>query len=126
MSLNTDHSSRAIPSRRPSAFRYALPIACALTSCLGVSQSSAAAEIDLAGIGTFKSPSAEQLANLPVGMAFSQADLTSGIWSFLVRYDDQTADTDPEPYVGRYDGAIRLSGSPSVRRRSISPWNRRN
>ncbi|TBR77030.1 MAG: hypothetical protein EPN64_04430 [Burkholderiaceae bacterium] len=70
-------------------------------------RTSVAAEISLSGSGSFKPPSAEQLAALPAGLGFSQADLASGHWSFSVRYDDSIPDTDPDPYVGRYVGAIR-------------------
>jgi len=71
------------------------------------SQASAAAEIQLSGNGTFKPPSVEQLAALPGDLAFSRSDLASGRWSFTVRYDDGVRDTDPDPRVGRYAGAIR-------------------
>ena len=80
----------------------------ALAASVGFSHSSAAAETDLLGTGTFKPPSAEQLASLPAGIAFSRADFASGTWSFLVRYEDRTSDADPDPYVGRYVGAIRV------------------
>jgi hypothetical protein len=68
---------------------------------------SAAAEVKLSGGGTFKPPSAEQLAALPADLGFSRADLASGNWSFSVRYDDSIPDKDPDPYVARYLGAIR-------------------
>lgn len=102
------HHSLPVRSGRRSVFRRAFPVACALAAGVGTLQSCAAAEIDLAGVGTFGPPSAEQLARLPAGVAFSRADLSSGTWSFLVRYEDQTADADPDPYVGRYVGAIRV------------------
>ena len=66
-----------------------------------------AAPIDLAGTGTFKPLSAEQLTNLPATIAFSKSDLASGVWSFQVRYDDSVADSDPDFYVGRYSGAVQ-------------------
>ena len=82
--------------------------ALALAASFGFLHFSAAAEIDLLGTGTFKPPSAEKLASLPADMAFSRADFASGTWSFRVRYEDRTADADPDPYVGRYVGAIRV------------------
>ena len=85
-----------------------LKVALALAASFGVGHSIAAAEIDLAGTGKFKPPSAEQMARLPAGLAFSRQDLASGTWSFLVRYDDRSADADPDPHAGRYSGAIRL------------------
>ena len=66
-----------------------------------------AAEIRLSGSGSFKPPSAEQLAALPADLGFSRTDLASGSWSFSVRYDDSLPDADPDPYLGRYAGAIR-------------------
>ena len=85
-----------------------LKVALALAASFGLAHPIAAAEIDLAGTGRFKPPSAEQLARLPADLAFSRQDLASGTWSFLVRYDDRSADADPDPYVGRYQSAIRL------------------
>ncbi len=73
---------------------------------IGRSHSVAAAEIDISVTGTFKPPSAEQMANMPADTPFSQADFASGTWSFGVRYEDSTADADPDPFVGRYVGAI--------------------
>jgi hypothetical protein len=98
------------PPRR--AWRL-LPIArvtaaLALTASVGILHPCAAAEINLSGAGTFKPPSPEQLASLPADLAFSRADLASGSWSFFVRYEDRTSDTDPDSYVGRYVGAIRV------------------
>lgn len=80
----------------------------ALAATFGLLHSSAAAEIDLSGTGTFKPPSAEQLASLPADMAFSRADFASGTWSFRVRYAERTPDADPDPYVGRFGGAVRV------------------
>ena len=82
--------------------------ALALTATFGLPGSSAAAEIDLSGTGTFNPPSAEQVARLPADLAFSRSDLASGAWSFLVRYENRTSDADPDPYVGRYVSAIRV------------------
>ena len=99
------------PRRAKDLFGIARPFvtaALALAASFGFLHSSAAAEIDLLGTGTFKPPSAEQLTNLPADMAFSRADFASGTWSFLARYEDRTADADPDPYVGRYVGAIRV------------------
>lgn len=70
-------------------------------------RTSAAAEINLSGKGTFKPPSAEQLAALPADLGFSRSDLASGNWSFFVRYDDSTPGATSAPYVGRYAEAIR-------------------
>lgn len=70
-------------------------------------RTSVAAELRLSGSGSFKPPSAEQLASLPADLGFSPADLASGTWSFSVRYDDSIPDADPDPRVGRYAGAIR-------------------
>ena len=99
------------PMRARHALSIALPFftaALALAASVGFLHSSAAAEIDLLGNGTFKAPSAEKLANLPADLAFSRTDFASGTWSFLVRYEDRTADADPDPFVGRYVGAIRV------------------
>lgn len=98
---------QASTARSRSAYRLAIPIALALAVGVTLAQSSAAAEIELFGTGTFKPPLRERLANLPADLPFSMADLASGSWSFLVRYEDQTRDSDPDPYVGRYAGAIR-------------------
>lgn len=107
MRLTTLHAPRE--GGRPfSISRPVVPAALALVASLGFLQPGAAAEIDLSGTGTFKPPSAEQVASLPADMAFSRADLASGTWSFLLRYEDRTADADPDPYVGRYVGAIRV------------------
>jgi len=38
---------------------------------------------------------------------FTRAELASGSWSFEARYDDSVPDSDPDPYVGRYVGAVR-------------------
>lgn len=70
-------------------------------------QASDAAEIELLGTGTFRPLRPEDMAKLPVSLPFSRTDLASGTWSFRVRYEDRTADSDPDPYVGRYNGAIR-------------------
>lgn len=73
----------------------------------GIAQASLAAEVELLGTGTFKPLQPESLATLPLNLPFSKTDLASGIWSFQVRYEDHTPDSDPDPYVGRYPGAIR-------------------
>jgi len=73
----------------------------------GFAQASAAAEVELIGMGTFKPVPPEGMANLPANLPFSKTDLASGTWSFQVRYEDRTADSDPDPYVGRYNGGIR-------------------
>lgn len=81
--------------------------ALAATACLGLAQATTSAEIHLSGTGSFKPPSAEQLANLPADLPFSHADLASGKWAFSVLYDDRAADGDADRYAGRYAGAIR-------------------
>jgi hypothetical protein len=77
------------------------------TACVAMPRTSAAAEINLSGKGTFKPPSAEQLAALPADLGFSRSDLASGNWSFFVRYDDSVPGAASAPYVGRYAGTIR-------------------
>lgn len=72
----------------------------------GYASTAAAAEISVSGTGTFKPPSAEQLAKLPADLPFTRADLETGTWSFVAHYDDGAADRDADPYVGRY--AVRL------------------
>lgn len=106
MQANTQH--RSPPGKRPErATRLILTAALAVTAGLGMSNLSTAAEISLSGTGSFRPPSAERLASLPPGLAFSRADLESGTWSFSVRYEDGITDADPDFYVGRYLGAIR-------------------
>lgn len=92
---------------RPRAAWFLMAAAFVLTASFAMPPTSAAAEISLSGSGSFKPPPAEQLAALPADLGFSQADLASGHWSFSVRYDDSVPDADPDPYVGRYSGAIR-------------------
>lgn len=89
---------------RPARVLFAAALVMAISAM--TSQVSAAAEIQLSGNGTFKPPSAEQLAALPADLGFSRNDLASGRWSFSVRYDDSARDTEPNPMVGRYTGAI--------------------
>jgi len=91
---------------RPWALRDGLLIF-ALLMGAAFSKTSAAAEVELIGTGTFKPLPAERLAKLPVNLPFSKIDLASGTWSFQIRYEDRAADSDPDPYVGRYNGAIR-------------------
>lgn len=90
----------------PWALRHGLS---ALTLLIGAAfaQASAAAEVELIGTGTFKPIPPEGLAKLPENLPFKKTDFASGTWSFQVRYEDRTADSDPDPYVGRYGGAIR-------------------
>lgn len=76
-------------------------------ACTALPRTSAAAEIHLSGEGTFKPPSAEQLAALPADLGFSRRDLASGNWSFFVRYADSTPGVTSAPYTERYAGAIR-------------------
>jgi hypothetical protein len=73
----------------------------------GFAQASAAAEVELIGTGTFKPVSPEGMANLPASLPLSKTDLASGTWSFQIRYEDRKPDSDPDPYVGRYNAAIR-------------------
>lgn len=82
-------------------------IALAFIASIATPQTSAAAEINLSGKGTFKPPSAEQLTALPADLGFSRSDLASGNWSFFVRYEDSTPGATSAPYIGRYAGAIR-------------------
>jgi len=112
--LHAEAIMRSTTHHAPRRARHLLPIArpfvtaaLALTASVGILHPSAAAEINLSGTGTFKPPSAEQLASLPTDLAFSRTDLASGKWSFFVRYEDHTSDADPDSYVGRYVGAIR-------------------
>ena len=96
----------SIRSGRRSWLRHALA-ALGLLGGAALMQTSAAAEIELLGTGTFKPPQPERTANVPVGFTFTKSDLASGTWSFAVRYEDRTSDSDPDPYVGRYAGAVR-------------------
>lgn len=82
-------------------------IALVFTASIAMPRTSAAAEINLSGKGTFKPPSAEQLAALTADLRFSRSDLVSGNWSFFVRYDDSTPGATSAPYIGRYAGAVR-------------------
>ena len=91
---------------RPWSLRDGLLISALLLGA-GLAQASAAAEIELIGTGTFKPLPPDGLATLPVNLPFSKTDLVSGTWSFQVRYEDRAADSDLDPYVGRYSGAIR-------------------
>jgi hypothetical protein len=72
-----------------------------------LAQATPGAEISLSGTGSFKPPAAQQLTNLPADLPFSRADLASGKWAFVVRYDPRAVDVDADPYAGRYAGAIR-------------------
>lgn len=65
------------------------------------------AEIEVLGTGTFKPLTPEHVAIIPADLPFSRADLTSGRWSFIVRYEESTADSEPDPHIGRYGRAIR-------------------
>ncbi len=77
-----------------------------LAAGFALPQTSLAAEVSVSGSGSFKPPSAQQLAALPDNAGISRADLASGKWSFSVRYDDGMPDSNPNPYLGRYVGAI--------------------
>lgn len=104
----TTHNAPRRERHLLSSARVLVTAALALAASVGFLHSSAAAEIELLGTGTFKPPATEKLANLPADLAFSRTDFASGTWSFLVRYEDRTADADPDPFVGRYVGAIRV------------------
>lgn len=91
----------------PRAACFLFTAALVLTAGFVAPRSSVAAELGLSGGGSFKPPSSAQLAALPADLGFSRADLASGSWSFSVRYDDSIRDGDPDPYMGRYAGAIR-------------------
>jgi hypothetical protein len=98
---------RGVPSDKCRyAFRGALS-AVVLLAGAALANTSAAAEIELLGTGTFKPLVSERMANIPPGLPFSKTDLTSGTWAFALRYEDRTGDSDPDPYVGRYTGAVR-------------------
>ncbi len=105
MRLDLPHASAVADRRRPSV-RRALGVL-GLVAAAAFARTSAAAEVELLGTGTFKPPTPERLTNVPADLPFSRADLASGTWSFATRYEDRTADSDPDPYVGRYVGAIR-------------------
>ncbi|CAN7366983.1 hypothetical protein [Variovorax sp. LjRoot178] len=93
--------------QRLKAASFLFTAALVLTASIAMPRTSDAAEVKLSGSGTFKPPKAEQLAALPADLGFSQSDLASGNWSFSVRYEDSTPDAEPDPYAGRYAGAIR-------------------
>lgn len=106
MQSNQPHKPNHKSYRRQAA-GFLFGAAAVLTSVLAMPQTSFAAEFSLSGSGTFRPPSKDQVANLPAELPFSRADLVSGRWSFSARYDDAAADADPDPYVGRFAGAIR-------------------
>ena len=85
---------------------FLVPGILALTASFALPRTSLAGEILVSGSGTFKPPSAQQLAALPDNAGISRSDLASGTWSFLVSYDDSMPDSNPDPYSGRYVGAI--------------------
>lgn len=91
----------------PSPPRPRARVVLCLLAAAAFAQASVAAEMELLGTGTFKPLPAERLATFPAGLPFSKADLASGAWSFAMRYEDRTQDSDPDPYVGRYLGAVR-------------------
>ena len=96
----------AVRAAAPRAMGLLMAAPLVLAAGIAMPRASAAAEFKLSGDGTFKPPSAEQLAALPADLGFSRADLQSGTWSFLMRYDDRLPDQDPDPYSARYVGAI--------------------
>ena len=91
---------------RPRAIRHGFWLS-ALMLGMGFAQAVCAAEFELIGTGTFKPLPPEERSKLPAQLPFTKTDLASGIWSFQVRYEDRTADSDPDPYVGRYGASIR-------------------
>ena len=106
MQSNTPYEPGRTKHRaKPTRFLWAAALVFATS--VAMPRMGVAAEIMLSGSGSFKPPPAEQLAALPVDLSFSRADLASGSWSFSVGYKDSILDTDPDPYVGRYVGAIR-------------------
>ncbi|TAM46395.1 MAG: hypothetical protein EPN61_05375 [Burkholderiaceae bacterium] len=92
--------------RRSMAGCLLATVALVLTASLAMPQTSVAAEMVVSGSGSFKPPSAQQLAPLPDDSCLSRADLASGKWSFSVRYNDSMTDSNPDPYLGRYGGAF--------------------
>jgi hypothetical protein len=76
-------------------------------AAVALPSTSHAADIQLTGAGSFRPPTATQLSSLPSDLGFSRSDLASGQWSFSVRYHDASPDSDPDPLVGRYAGAVR-------------------
>lgn len=91
--------------RKPSS--YLLSAAAVLMALFAAPLTGTAAELSLAGSGSFKPPTKEVLAALPADLVFSRADLASGRWSFSARYETTAPDVDPDPHVGRYTGALR-------------------
>lgn len=106
MEPGIQHRQRGTKQRLKAA-SFLLTAALALTAGIAMPRTSDAAEVKLLGSGTFKPPKAEQLAALPADLGFSQSDLASGNWSFSVRYEDSTADAEPDSYAGRYAAGIR-------------------
>lgn len=106
MDSDIQHRPRGTKQRLKAA-PFLVTTALVLTVSIAMPRTSDAAEINLSGSGTFKPLKAEQLAALPTDLGFSQRDLTSGNWSFSVRYEDSTSDAEPDRYVGRYVGAVR-------------------
>ena len=86
--------------------RAALPgISLAVFAAL-LSAPAHAAEYSIMGSGTFKSPGAAQITNLPTDSPFSAADLASGTLSFSINWDDSVADSNTDPYSGLYPTSI--------------------
>jgi len=93
--------------RRAKVAAFLSAVALVAVTSVVLTGTSQAADIQLAGVGSFKPPTPAQLATLPQDLGFSRSDLASGQWSFSVRYDDSSPDGDPDPLTGRYRGAIR-------------------
>ena len=96
-----------LSSRQTKTNFFLWATALVFAACVAMPRTSAAAEIDLSGTGTFKPPSAEQLAALPADLGFSKSDLASGKWSFSILYDDSTPGATSTPDTAQYAGAIR-------------------
>jgi len=106
MQSNRQHRPRRT-RHYPGVAGFLFTAALVFAAAFAMPRTSVAAEVRLSGSGSFKPPSAEQLAALPADLVFSRTDLASGSWSFSVRYEDSIRDADPDPYLGRYAGAIR-------------------
>ncbi len=94
-------------SSGPCRARALLAAACTAGLALAPTAPAGAAERALRGEGSFRTPSEAVLAALPAASPLRAADLRSGALSFEILYDDAARDADPDPYGGRYPGAIR-------------------
>jgi hypothetical protein len=57
--------------------------------------------------GTLRAPSDGRATTWPSTVGFTAADVATGRWSMEVVLDRAARDTDPDPWVGRYIGAVR-------------------